>query len=578
MGPRDRGTIALVIGLGIMGFIVPLFVMPPPMLSLQNWETVFLYTILLLITYFFPIRLGEQTVDLSFGVVFPLFISSGVSITMIALLLTWLISQLIRSRTAFILRLSLKASVVILTFSGGVLIYHLLGGYVLSSAIWLHPLRFMVLPAIGFFGATLGLGFILTVRFSRISRGRDSASWTFGTWWDLVSGVMEYASAMLFLVISYFYGLMGIGYSAILFAGIVYVFRLYSDLMVSNRQLAAIHELSVGLSDCLREDMLVQRFVDSLPNIVSSTVSVVFVPELQGFWAARAVSGNSPEVEEQVRTLRLGPECEKIMTQLMKGKAIVRSQPPRLQGNAPCPLYDSGLGMSFLIVPIWYQEQMLGVLSLIHVDRFAFTERDAAMVQILANHVAVTWWNARQFMETHQQSLIDSLTGLYNYRYFETIIDRYCQRADSAGEQVTLLVLDLDFFKNVNDCHGHLAGNEVLRMVARVLKEQVREEDIVCRYGGEEFTVILPGAGLEEGLQIAERLRRAVEATPVPIPAFGNTSVLPLHVTVSIGATTYPDYADSPLNLMRNADRAMYMGSKQNGRNRVGVYRKAMAP
>lgn len=229
---------------------------------------------------------------------------------------------------------------------------------------------------------------------------------------------------------------------------------------------------------------------------------------------------------------------------------------------------------TILAVPLTYYEQVLGVLTLTHSERHAFSKRDVEMVHILVNQAAIGLSNARRYTQTKELSLMDELTGVFNYRYFESALDKYCMRADHQESAVTLLVLDIDHFKRINDSYGHQAGNEVLRSFAQLVKEQVRDGDIVCRYGGEEFAVILPGAGADVGMQIAERVRSAVESTAVHLPPTGVATTLPVRLTVSVGAASFPEMADSPQSLLRNADRAMYVGSKQRGRNRVALYEK----
>jgi len=158
----------------------------------------------------------------------------------------------------------------------------------------------------------------------------------------------------------------------------------------------------------------------------------------------------------------------------------------------------------------------------------------------------------------------DGLTGLYNYRFFEETIRMEVRRAQRQGLPLSLLMIDLDHFKVYNDTHGHQMGDEVLKTVARIMKYRLRSTDFPCRYGGEEFAIILPGTGFEEAMKLAEEVRGLVEAHPFP----GEEKQPEGKLTISIGVATYPYHAEDEISLVRAADMALYT-AKQKGRNRV---------
>lgn len=159
-------------------------------------------------------------------------------------------------------------------------------------------------------------------------------------------------------------------------------------------------------------------------------------------------------------------------------------------------------------------------------------------------------------------SLTDKLTNLYNYGYFTKRIREEIERAKRYKHSLGLIMLDLDHFKNYNDTYGHENGNEVLIKTAEVITSNVRKSDVVFRYGGEEFIIILPETK-EETLEIAERLRQKVETTEFP----GNASV-----TISAGVTFYEYPKDVPADLVEQADKALYE-AKEKGRNRICAFK-----
>ena len=166
----------------------------------------------------------------------------------------------------------------------------------------------------------------------------------------------------------------------------------------------------------------------------------------------------------------------------------------------------------------------------------------------------------------------DGLTGLCNHREFYALLDNELARGQRFKQPVSLLMLDVDHFKCVNDAHGHQVGDVVLKSLSDLLCRQVRNIDSVCRYGGEEITVILPGTDVAAAADMAERLRIAAEALP-----FNVNAGAPLHITVSIGIASWPEFADSAQKLVAAADAAMYV-AKERGRNRVVRFDRALAP
>ena len=181
----------------------------------------------------------------------------------------------------------------------------------------------------------------------------------------------------------------------------------------------------------------------------------------------------------------------------------------------------------------------------------------------MANQAHIVVENSRLVERLRNLAIRDSLTELYNHRHAMDILANEFGRVGRYAAGVSLLMLDLDEFKRVNDEHGHPAGDAVLKEMARVLKETLRTVDSVGRYGGEEFVIILPHTSPEEARATGERIRRKVQGHVFWVGA------KPLNVTVSVGVASYPTpTVDSPESLVREADGALYR-AKEAGRNRV---------
>ncbi|MDR1626742.1 MAG: diguanylate cyclase [Spirochaetia bacterium] len=222
-----------------------------------------------------------------------------------------------------------------------------------------------------------------------------------------------------------------------------------------------------------------------------------------------------------------------------------------------------------IILPMKGPEGFFGmVLFSGKVTNEAYTESEIAYVNRLIQFFSVSLQNALY----HQGSITDLKTGLFNHAYFMRRLEEELFRARRYKTVTSILLMDIDFFKHLNDTHGHLAGDTVLQELAKRMKEKLRIEDILSRFGGEEFILLLPMTIMPTALEIAERLRRAVEKLLVP---YGDKE---LAVTISIGcAVSGPMDPLAPQEMISRADDALYK-SKQNGRNRVTLYMKQDVP
>jgi diguanylate cyclase (GGDEF)-like protein len=218
--------------------------------------------------------------------------------------------------------------------------------------------------------------------------------------------------------------------------------------------------------------------------------------------------------------------------------------------------------------------RLLGVLALY--DRLGaddFDDGDLVTLRTFAGQAAVAVENVLLHQEAERLSLTDPLTGLWNYRYLQVSMHREVERANRFDRPLSVLALDLDRFKQVNDTYGHPAGDAVLAEVARRLREEVREVDLLFRQGGEEFVVLLPETDLDGAERAAERICQALRATPVRLsaddPGYGE---LVASITASIGVAVYPRHGETGAEVMEAADDALYQ-AKAEGRDTWRVWK-----
>ncbi len=236
------------------------------------------------------------------------------------------------------------------------------------------------------------------------------------------------------------------------------------------------------------------------------------------------------------------------------------SQRPDL--HARRPRYRTN---SFVAVPVTAGAEVLGVVCVTdRLDNLAFTKEDLLTLRTLAApaSLALDRERAKRRAEAFAQAaVIDPVSGLFNRRYFHERLEDELHRAQRHKTPVALMMIDIDDFKAVNDQFGHLAGDEVIRSVSDILRRSVRRFDLCARFGGEEFSIVMPGSGPEHAAVVAERIRQRIEEFRLEEPA-----LVHLRVTVSIGLSV--SYELSPRELIGRADRALY-SAKRGGKNRV---------
>jgi diguanylate cyclase (GGDEF)-like protein len=194
------------------------------------------------------------------------------------------------------------------------------------------------------------------------------------------------------------------------------------------------------------------------------------------------------------------------------------------------------------------------------------TDADIKIFSMLADQAGLAIENSRLYEMVVHKSHTDSITNLWNHGFFQEKLSEEIQIAEQFHYPLSLAMLDIDDFKKLNDMYGHQHGDVILREVAQILRDSSRDVDYVCRYGGEEFTLILKQTRKEQSIEIAERIRKKIDSHPFP----SGTDDHKLKVTVSIGLATYPDDASTKKELIDNADRAMYI-AKFSGKNKTCV-------
>jgi diguanylate cyclase (GGDEF)-like protein len=337
------------------------------------------------------------------------------------------------------------------------------------------------------------------------------------------------------------------------------------------------HEPRMKPQDLLRE---LKRTVDELQalnEIGRALTSTLELPEV-----LRLVMGRAKDllrvarfslllVDEKTHELRFevasGPGSEKLASLRMPmgdgiaGWVALEGQPVLVQDvkSDPrfAPRFDAISGhetRSVLAVPLVSKGRVLGVIEVISgAGERELTPEDLLTVRTLADHAAIAIENAQAFERIRELTIVDDHTGLYNARHLHRVLDTEVVRSERYGRPFSLVFIDLDRFKQVNDTHGHQAGSGVLREVGEVIRTVLRETDIATRYGGDEFVILLPEADRAQAVRVAERLRAAIGGQ-----VFLADRGLAVRVTASLGVATWPLDGRKADELLGRADAAMY--------------------
>jgi diguanylate cyclase (GGDEF)-like protein len=227
-------------------------------------------------------------------------------------------------------------------------------------------------------------------------------------------------------------------------------------------------------------------------------------------------------------------------------------------------------GSSLVILPLLpVESRIIGLICLLRRQEHGFSQNELIRLNHVIHHVAAIIDKTILFHNTKELAFTDGLTGIFNRRYFDQRYPREIIRAKRYHRSLAILMIDIDYFKKYNDTCGHLMGDEVLKKVADILVINLRRADILCRYGGEEFVVILPESDLGHGLLVAEKLRKAVMHTKF----YGEEQLPQKQLTLSIGVSAFPEMGESEKEILAGADQALY-NAKKSGRNRVVIIGK----
>ena len=337
-------------------------------------------------------------------------------------------------------------------------------------------------------------------------------------------------------------------------------------------EVAVLHELGKALTSSLQLDQVLRTIMEKIEEFLHpDTWSLLLVdPIKQELYFELAIGKNAHTLKD-------------VRIKIGQGIAgwVAESQQAVIVPDVSCDTrffakVDEKTKMetrSIVAVPVRFRDHCLGVIELINcVSTEGFHDRDLALLEALADFAAIALENARHVQKIHELTITDDCTSLYNARHLNFILETEIYRSQRYGYEFSLVFLDLDRFKSVNDTYGHLVGSKLLAEIGNVVRANCRLIDFAFRYGGDEFVILLPQTSKDNACGVARRLHKLIRTT-----RWLATDGVDVRVTVSAGVAAYPSDAKTKAQLLHLADEAMYL-VKNTTRDSVAAANQGVLP
>jgi diguanylate cyclase (GGDEF)-like protein/putative nucleotidyltransferase with HDIG domain len=336
----------------------------------------------------------------------------------------------------------------------------------------------------------------------------------------------------------------------------------FQDIALAHREIYALYEIAQAMGSSLGVSDTMALISSKLSNIVPFSCCALFLyNEESETLRCRFATGVESDVIQQL-TIRSGHGLTGWVAR--NRRPLVNARPSADLEAAGRPSAQTSLH-SALVCPLLFNERFIGTISVYHTEPAVYTDDHRRLLDRISEQAAAVIYNSIIFEQTQEDSLTDPLTGLPNTRFMFMHLTRELARAERLKSEVSLLVMDLDSFKEINDTYGHHVGDRALRDVAGVLRAAIRPYDICVRYAGDEFIVVLSGCGGEEAERKRLELQRAVDGLQFEARP-GKT----LALAISIGASIFPHDGDSYETLLATADSRMYRDKTRRKRHTTG--------
>jgi len=339
--------------------------------------------------------------------------------------------------------------------------------------------------------------------------------------------------------------------------------HLLGDLKQRIRELSTFNTIAKTLNSTLNLKEVLDIVMGKIKELIKAEAwSILMLDEKTNELVFEVAIG---EKGQQVKEMRLG------MGQGVAGWVAQNQRPVIVPDTSKDQRFFKGLDQktgfrtkSIIATPLVSRGRLIGVVEIINkLGGATFDEKDLVLLQTLTDHAAIAIENARLYEKARRLSITDDLTGLFNSRHCDMFLKKAMEEAVKKDKPLSLIFIDLDHMKEVDDTYGHLMGGHALKEVADRIAKEVTPPDMASRYGGDEYVIILPRKDSQQALKLAETIRQRIEAEP-----FLTDHKLACRITASIGIASYPENSQTTDEMFSKADKAMYQ-VKESGKNRV---------
>lgn len=564
IGRKERAVLPVIWLLVVPGGMVLLFELSPAIKGAE-WQSYAVLTAGAIVTALFPLNFKSITVSFQHWLLIAIFLKFGAGPEALTSQLIVVFSTLLtKSGMPLFDRFALNSLIFLTSSAAAALVFFAAGGQIGSASM----------------GHIIGMGLIYTTVYLIINHlclyvdsklsDRPYSLQSAETYWDVLSLPVVFPFGVAAYFLEQEFGVAGLVLIFIPFFITLAFTGKYKETNHVNERLSAASETGYKLAGHLGSDEITETFIKRIQAVEGA----------DAIYLIRLSEGRLTPV----RAYEEGRLTKETYAFSYRGKpgSGARSLPSRTRVYGTSAEWRKALPIrlpagieSVVSVPLRGEGELLGYLILGAHRRHQYERRDAPIFDLVCSHFVVSVEKAKYVQAAVSESEQCPLTGLYNYRWLERELERRVGNVNGGVlSRLSLIILDIDHFKRLNDQYGHQSGNDILKSLARILEKETGEKGSVSRYGGEEFVILLPGYTKQEAADFAENLRAYIErsifeVTPDLDERRGKQFI---GITVSIGVASVPEDTDEPHDLLRNADRALYVGGKQAGRNKVGIY------
>ncbi|WP_082193134.1 sensor domain-containing diguanylate cyclase [Bacillus rubiinfantis] len=540
------------------------YIFYPPQIA-GKWLDLLAFLLLTLIVAATPIVINRMFVFLIQWVALATFLNFGLFVEIIfaqaAVVVLLLRLKIYQRDQWFRYPLNLYMFFIVSFVSG--IIYYALGGQLdprLSNdthSIWLA----LLYAAINYSLNQIIISFHLRYIYKEPFFGKDF-------YVETITTIITFPIGIVLYILYKQVGLLALLFVGLPFISVSLIFNLYYSSQRVNEYLQKAAEIGHQMAEHLHVNDVMDLFIEKLCEMLPVDYAFIFELDNGKLKSVRRLENGIPQ-QNSSTVVKNNEGISALAWSHHKAYLFPTRKKWQHYAHDDIPLDAE----SILSVPIERSSKLTGVLVLASKQKRAYEKYQLMILEILCSYFAVAIENAKHYEQTKMQSERCALTKLYNYRYFDSLLTQEFDKLMHFDRRMlSLIILDIDHFKRVNDVYGHQSGNEILCELATRICQLVGDRGTVARYGGEEFVVLLPDTTKSEAFDLAEQIRQTIANRPFVLKQALQQTAQQANITVSIGVATAPEDAEDALALIRHADRALYVGAKRAGRNRVAEY------